>query len=84
MVSPPKTFTDMVTNSNGKLDPETYDRLKGTDKIHSTGQNFYRSSSPKNSKFYEKSLSFKSKSKNKLQNIKCLNHDHSLEEECDH
>lgn len=39
------------------------------------GQHFYRSASPKNNKFYEKSLSFKSKNKNKIKDFKCLNHD---------
>jgi hypothetical protein len=49
--------------------------LGSSDKYISTGQNFYRSTSPKNTKYYEKSLSYKSKSKNKTKDLKCLNHD---------
>lgn len=85
MLSPPKTINEgFVTNSNGKMDPEAYESQKnrfGSDKMHSTN-NFYRSTSPKNTKYYDKSLSFKSKSKTK--DLKCLNHDHSVEGHCEH
>jgi len=43
-------------NSHGRLDPEAYESHKrglfGSDKVNSTGNNFYRSTSPKNNKFY--------------------------------
>lgn len=83
MNSPPKTAVGLFTNSHGKLDPETTDFNKrgfGSDKVNSTGNNFFRSASPKNNKYYEKSLSFKSK--NKTKELKCLNHDHTFDEEC--
>ncbi len=77
MVSPPKTINEGIFfNSHGKLDPETSLDINAKKLGSLTSQHFYRSSSPKHSKFYEKSLSFKSKSKNKPSNLKCINHEH--------
>ena len=70
----------MVTDAYGRQDPEAF--ATGSDKLKSTGNNYYRSASPKNSKYYEKSLTFKSKAS--MKDLKCLNHEHSLEGKCEH
>lgn len=56
--------------------------MLGSEKFE-TNNNFYRSASPKmGANYYEKSLNFKNK--NKVKDLKCLNHDHDNEEECIH
>lgn len=81
MLSPQK---DIPTQNQGRTDPGVFGgERKGLFGDKSDKPNFERMTSPKNSQFYERSLSFKTKSKNKVKDLKCLNHNHDEDSDTD-